>query len=319
MRLVAATHQNLEQLIRQGKFREDLFYRLNVITLSVPPLRDRPEDVPELTQHFLKIYAARAGKEIAQIDDEALLALREYQWPGNVRELENAVERAVVVADGSILAVDDLPAEVTQGAAAAGPSSHLDTPSGSADWGMRRNGNRATAGSAMRLLRAVAAADGNKAEAARASAWPGARSSAVSRNTACFNAANGKPDQSLRERYAHQLVIVADVNGLVRICRLRPDNFAVGHDVIRFDDLRAIDFRVAARLQLRDDEFPGFVEQEAAVALRREKGIVPAVGFRQLGLVALAVLEGFGDAQSGPCTLARLRLETSQFAVAVHA
>ena len=103
------------------------------------------------------------------------------------------MELAVVVADGSILAVDDLPAEVTQGAAAAGPSSHLDIPSGSAGWGPRpRNGNRATAGE--RDAPSACFADGNKAEAALPSAWPGARSSAASRNTACFNAANGKPN-----------------------------------------------------------------------------------------------------------------------------
>jgi transcriptional regulator with GAF, ATPase, and Fis domain len=179
VRLVAATHQNLEVLIRHGKFREDLFYRLNVITLSVPPLRDRPEDVPELTQHFLKIYSTRAGKAVAQVDDEALLALRAYHWPGNVRELENAVERAVVVADGPILTVDDLPVEVRQAANAAGPAFHVEAPIGGGRWGMRAEREVRDRRERDSLLRAVAAADGNKAEAARLLGM--ARSTLVSR------------------------------------------------------------------------------------------------------------------------------------------
>ncbi|HEX4589967.1 MAG TPA: sigma 54-interacting transcriptional regulator, partial [Gemmataceae bacterium] len=165
VRLVAATHQNLEQLISQGKFREDLFYRLNVITLTVPPLRERPEDVPELAHHFLKAYAARSAKAIDQIDDEALLALKAYHWPGNVRELENAVERAVVVADGPILMVDDLPGEIREVAAA----SHFtpDPPTAGGSW--RVQAERADRHRREReaLLGALAAADGNKAEAAR--------------------------------------------------------------------------------------------------------------------------------------------------------
>ncbi len=179
VRLVAATHQNLEQLIRQGKFREDLFYRLNVITLSVPPLRDRPEDVPELTQHFLKIYAARAGKDIAQIDDEALLAMRAYQWPGNVRELENAIERAVVVADGPILTLDDLPSEARHAGNAAGPEFSPQASMTGAGWGMRAEREGRHRRERESLLRAVAAADGNKAEAARLLGM--ARSTLVSR------------------------------------------------------------------------------------------------------------------------------------------
>lgn len=177
VRLVAATHQNLEHLIRQGKFREDLYYRLNVITLTVPPLRDRPEDIPELAQHFLKAYAQQAGKLVTQVDDEALLALRGYHWPGNVRELENAIERAVVVADGPVLSVDDLPAEVRRS-----PESGL-TPAvpefDPARWAVRTEREVRDRREREALLRALSAADGNKAEAARLLGM--ARSTLVSR------------------------------------------------------------------------------------------------------------------------------------------
>jgi transcriptional regulator with GAF, ATPase, and Fis domain len=179
VRLVAATHQNLEQLIRQGKFREDLFYRLNVITLTVPPLRDRPEDVPELAQHFLKTYAARSGKTVAQIDDEALLALRSYHWPGNVRELENAIERAVVVADGPILTTDELPEEVRQAGDEAAPVLLPDSAPVGVRWGVRAEREVRDRRERETLLRALAAADGNKAEAARLLGM--ARSTLVSR------------------------------------------------------------------------------------------------------------------------------------------
>jgi DNA-binding NtrC family response regulator len=179
VRLVAATHQNLELLIRHGKFREDLFYRLNVIALTVPPLRDRPEDVPELAHHFLKIYAIRSGKSLAQIEDEALLALRAYPWPGNVRELENAVERAVVVADGAILTVDDLPAEVRQAADAAPVVFTPGAGLPEVHWGVRSEREGRDRRERESLLRALAATDGNKAEAARLLGM--ARSTLVSR------------------------------------------------------------------------------------------------------------------------------------------
>jgi transcriptional regulator with GAF, ATPase, and Fis domain len=162
VRLVAATHQNLEQLIRQSRFREDLFYRLNVITLVVPPLRDRPEDVPELAQHFLKLYTQKSGKSVGQLDDEAILALRAYHWPGNVRELENAIERAVVVADGPLLTTDDLPVEVRRA-----PTLEAETVFDDSRWGVRTERNQRDRREREALLRALSAAAGNKAEAAR--------------------------------------------------------------------------------------------------------------------------------------------------------
>jgi transcriptional regulator with GAF, ATPase, and Fis domain len=165
VRLVAATHQDLEQLIRLSKFREDLYYRLNVITLSVPPLRDRPEDIPELAHHFLAAFAHKCAKPLSQIDDDALVALRLYHWPGNVRELENAIERAVVVADGPVLTVDDLPAEVRRHAASGAIA--LAPPSGGGRWGYRAQREGRDRRERDALLRALESTGGNKAEAAR--------------------------------------------------------------------------------------------------------------------------------------------------------
>ncbi len=108
-RLIAATNRDMLQLVKDGKFREDLYYRLNVYPITVPPLRDRIGDVPELARHFLARFAAEEGKRIANIDDEAIRLLTSYSWPGNVRQLENAVFRAVVLADGLELTVAEFP------------------------------------------------------------------------------------------------------------------------------------------------------------------------------------------------------------------
>ncbi|HZY02524.1 MAG TPA: sigma-54 dependent transcriptional regulator [Anaeromyxobacteraceae bacterium] len=113
VRVIAATHRDLPKLVKAGKFREDLFYRLNVIAIPLPPLRDRIEDVPLLAQHFLKRYAERLGKKVRTISPEGLELLAGYRWPGNVRELENAVERAVVLCRGETVAAADLPPSVT--------------------------------------------------------------------------------------------------------------------------------------------------------------------------------------------------------------
>jgi len=108
-RLIAATNRDMIQLVKDGKFREDLYYRLNVFPISVPPLRDRIGDVPELALHFLARFSAEEGKRVTSISKEALSLLTSYSWPGNVRQLENAVFRAVVLADGSELGVDEFP------------------------------------------------------------------------------------------------------------------------------------------------------------------------------------------------------------------
>jgi transcriptional regulator with GAF, ATPase, and Fis domain len=202
VRLIAATHQDLEALIRQGRFREDLFYRLNVFPITLPPLRERLEDIPELALHFLRLYNHRAGKEVAGIDDDALHVLKSYSWPGNIRQLENVIERAVVIAEKTVLTIEELPDELLAGAAE--------------PW-VKRNGSPSEATSAEdpfpwpggngtvpegvsspvlasviqaerlererrereQLVRALAAAAGNKAEAARALGM--ARSTLVSR------------------------------------------------------------------------------------------------------------------------------------------
>jgi transcriptional regulator with PAS, ATPase and Fis domain len=108
-RLVAATNRNLEEAIRQGRFRQDLYYRLNVITLHTPPLRERPEDIIPLANHFTARYAAKCGRQIAGISPQAAALLRVFDWPGNVRELENAIERAVVLGSANMILPEDLP------------------------------------------------------------------------------------------------------------------------------------------------------------------------------------------------------------------
>ena len=108
VRIVAATNRDLQALVREGKFREDLFYRLNVVSIEMPPLRARPTDIPLLAMHFLRKYAAENEKPVRGFSAEALERLVRYGWPGNVRELENAIERAVVVCRGEEVGTDDL-------------------------------------------------------------------------------------------------------------------------------------------------------------------------------------------------------------------
>ena len=108
-RLISATNQNLITLVNDGRFREDLFYRLNVFPIWVPPLRDRLEDVPELVGAFITRFAAEEGKRIDGIDAETIAMLERYSWPGNIRQLENAVFRAVVLADAAVLTVNEFP------------------------------------------------------------------------------------------------------------------------------------------------------------------------------------------------------------------
>jgi DNA-binding NtrC family response regulator len=185
VRIIAATHQNLEELIRQGRFREDLYYRLKVIDILVPPLRNRREDIPELALHFLAQYAQRCNRPAAQIDDDAMTHLKGYDWPGNIRQLENVMERAVVICDGPCIMPHDLPEEVAQ------PR----VPAMSPEPAERSNGGLVTIDLSVkgtsaeraerdrrereRLVRALASTKGNKAEAARLLGLP--RSTFLSR------------------------------------------------------------------------------------------------------------------------------------------
>ncbi len=125
VRVVAATNKELEEEIRAGRFREDLYFRLNVVTIRLPPLRDRPSDIPILVRHFLAKYAAREKRPHFDIASEAQTALEQHGWPGNVRELENVIERAVALAKDGIVLQSDLPREIdpTPEVAAAGESS----------------------------------------------------------------------------------------------------------------------------------------------------------------------------------------------------
>ncbi len=109
VRVIAATNRALEQAVRAGSFREDLYYRLNVFPITSPPLRDRKEDIGVLITHFLKKFSSKIGKNIEKISQEAMTALKAYPWPGNVRELENTIERAVILAQDAALTLNDLP------------------------------------------------------------------------------------------------------------------------------------------------------------------------------------------------------------------
>ena len=107
VRIIAATNRDLQRMVREGRFREDLYYRLRVVPLELPALRDRAGDVPQLARLFLRQFTREFGKHVDDIAPEALAALAAYEWPGNVRELRNAVERAVLLAEGPVLDADD--------------------------------------------------------------------------------------------------------------------------------------------------------------------------------------------------------------------
>jgi two-component system response regulator HydG len=114
VRIVAASNQELAGLVKEKRFREDLYYRLNVIAITAPPLRERREDVTVLAQHFLRVYAAKNNRKLDGLSDDALGCLEAYGWPGNVRELENVIERAVVLARGATVEVSDLPDSIAE-------------------------------------------------------------------------------------------------------------------------------------------------------------------------------------------------------------
>jgi transcriptional regulator with PAS, ATPase and Fis domain len=136
VRLIAATNRDLKALIADGRFREDLYYRLNVVPIALPALRERREDIPLLCAHFIEKYNRRLGKQVERVEDEALQVLMAYAWPGNIRELENLMERSVLFADGPEILASSLPdalREKTPGTApiaAMGPLGAIAAPSG---------------------------------------------------------------------------------------------------------------------------------------------------------------------------------------------
>ncbi len=115
VRLIAATHQNLEEMIKEGRFREDLYYRLNVIEIYVPPLRERKEDIPLLVNYFIDLCNRENQRNVRGIDENAMRAIMEYPWYGNVRELRNVIERAVILCNGDTITLNDLPEKVRAG------------------------------------------------------------------------------------------------------------------------------------------------------------------------------------------------------------
>lgn len=175
VRLITATHRNLESLITEGRFREDLYYRLNVVSLTLPPLREREEDIYELALHFLNRTAERVGKRVSYFEDDALAALAKYAWPGNVRELENVVERAVVLADEGRIALANLPEHVVRNQPqrvrhGVDPSAENRLPY--FETGETVNTPPAATDESVQLAIALQEADGNKAEAARRLGMP---------------------------------------------------------------------------------------------------------------------------------------------------
>ena len=113
VRIIAASNQNLEELIVKGKFRKDLYYRLNIICIDLPPLRERKEDIPMLAEHFIKKHSKHVSKKIEGLSKEALAVLMGYHWPGNVRELENVIERSIILAKGTTITPADFPESLT--------------------------------------------------------------------------------------------------------------------------------------------------------------------------------------------------------------
>jgi DNA-binding NtrC family response regulator len=148
-RLVAATNKDLAEEVRAGRFREDLLYRLNVVHVTLPPLRERREDIPALAAHFLRRYARESGKTITEIAPETMLLLEAHAWPGNVRELENVIARAVAMSRHAILLPHDLPSHVAPSATV--PTAEDTAPFPSLDELTRRH-----------LVRVLAATGGNK-------------------------------------------------------------------------------------------------------------------------------------------------------------
>ena len=124
VRVIAATNKDLDEAVKSGAFRQDLFYRLNVVTLRLPPLRERPDDIPLLAAFFAKRYAAKCKRHVQGIAPEARACLTRYSWPGNVRELENAIERAVVLGSTDRISPEDLPETVLESAGGPAPTNY---------------------------------------------------------------------------------------------------------------------------------------------------------------------------------------------------
>jgi len=171
VRFVAATHRDLEAMVGDGEFREDLYYRLNVVPVVIPPLSERPAEVAALARHFCARAAQATGREVA-LDDGAVAALAEARWPGNVRQLENLVERLVVLSDGETLGAEDVARELGRGGGLGSPggSGAAAAPESTGDAGPGDDPSLAAhvrAAERAALVKALARAKDNKTLAAR--------------------------------------------------------------------------------------------------------------------------------------------------------
>jgi two-component system response regulator HydG len=160
VRVVAATNRDLEEDVQAGRFREDLFYRLNVMHLNVPPLRDRQEDIPLLAQHFLEKYARRNRKTVKGFAPLAMDMLLKYDWPGNVRELENAIERAVILLSGDHVTEKQLPLRIMREHPVQESAADAAMPATDGTRTLEEMEKEA-------IMTTLAATDGNKSETAR--------------------------------------------------------------------------------------------------------------------------------------------------------
>jgi len=165
-RLIFATHRNLEEMVAEGKFRQDLFFRINVMKIEAPPLRDRAEDIPQITSHFLNLYARNFRKPKMTLAPDAMEMLKDYTWPGNVRELENVIQQAIIMSTGNVVQADDLPWKIRE-AMAGVPDVEDEFPSGSFERQLRdykiklavtavrdNNGNKTLAARRLNISRA---------------------------------------------------------------------------------------------------------------------------------------------------------------------
>ena len=121
LRIIAATNREPREAVREQRLREDLYYRLNVLTIQLPSLREHPDDIPELVAHFIMKHSSKANKPPTELTQDTLCCLQRYSWPGNVRELENVIERALVLCRSSEIQPHDLPLEISQGKLTTGP------------------------------------------------------------------------------------------------------------------------------------------------------------------------------------------------------
>jgi DNA-binding NtrC family response regulator len=166
VRLIAATNRDLEKAIEDGLFRDDLYYRLNVVPIVLPPLRDRTEDIPALVDHFLAKFNERLGKSVERFDEEALSVLGAYPWPGNIRELENIIERTLLFTDAPVITPEELPPEIVQ--RTGGPRPKPAVPQEMGDASMKDIVRAATAEIERDLIaRALDETSGNVTHAAR--------------------------------------------------------------------------------------------------------------------------------------------------------